>query len=74
MITSTSLNPATFTPAIGMSMCGHASFEGVAAGVSPSVSIRRGRTVLTQGHVANFAGKRDYAARWGSTSWRPPHC
>jgi len=64
---------------IGMSACGHTSFPGGAMGSVATIpatrvaGIVRGRlgALPTQGQVANFAGKRDYATS-GSYAWRPP--
>ena len=72
--------PTTHTASsIGMSACGHASLAGGVFGGGASIpatrvaGVVRGRFVAlpTQGQVANFAAKRDYATT-GSHAWRPP--
>lgn len=77
MVNSTTLLPAT-TPAFGMSACGHLCVDGGtsarpdAAAVIPAAAALR--VLLTQHQGRNFAGKRGYMTRWGSSSWRPSHC
>lgn len=82
MVNSTTLIPAT-TPAFGMSACGHLCVDGgtsarpaAAAVVIPAAAALRVLLTQHQGRnvVAEFAGKRGYMTRWGSSSWRPSHC
>lgn len=73
MMKSMTLNPATFAPAFGMPACGHALVETGVPAVIPAALAALAQRVPTRGHVSDFAGKRNYAARVGS-SWRPSHC
>lgn len=73
MMKTMTLSPATFTPAFGMPACGHASLEARVIAAIPAAVATAAQRVLFEGHVANFAGTRDYATRPGST-WSPSHC
>ena len=72
----------TIASSFGMSSCAHASLAGGFGmrGIAPVPATRvsgvRGGIALipTQGQVADFAGKRDYATASGSPTWSPSTC